>query len=73
MTEEGRARKLRDMVKETWDPPFGGRGSDADIAQTCVMQSLAWVFGKEFVGDLGVAQEIAIDQGIEMFQRELGK
>jgi hypothetical protein len=67
-----RAGLLRDQVLKTWSPPLiAGGERPADIAQTAVMQTLAFVFGKEFLGELTHAQQTAIDQGVELMERVL--
>ena len=68
-----RAEQLRDQVLKTWSPPLVGRGSDADIAQTSVMQTLAWVFGREFFTVLTLEQRLAIENGLETFTKVLSK
>lgn len=64
---------IRDQVMKTWSPPLMGMGRPADVAQTSVMQTLAWVFGKPFLGPLTENQEQAIDKGLDLMKRELGK
>ena len=66
-----KAELLRDQVMKTWSPPRMGSGGPAAIAQTSVMQTLAWVFGKPFLGTMTPPQERAIDLGIELMAREL--
>lgn len=68
-----RAEQLRDQVLKTWSPPLVGRGSDADIAQTSAMQTLAWVFGREFFVGLTYEQHVAIEKGLETFTKVLSK
>ena len=68
-----RAAALRDQVLKTWNPPQGfGAETAAQIAQTSVMQTLAWVFGKEFLPDLTYNQRCAIDQGLALFEKRVG-
>lgn len=67
-----RAEQLRDQVFKTWSPPIAGRGSDATIAQTAVMVTLAWVFGRrEFFTALTLEQHVAIETGLDMFTKVL--
>lgn len=66
-----RAEQLRDQVLKTWAPPLVGRGCDAAIAQTSVMQTLAWVYGREFFIGLTLEQHLAIENGLEMFRKVL--
>jgi hypothetical protein len=67
-----RAAALRDQVLKTWDPPLKiGCERPADIAQTAVMQTIAFICGKEFFGELTHAQQAAIDQGYELMERVL--
>ena len=58
-----RAERLMAQVMETWDPPKTTAGErKADIAQTAVMLTLAYVFGREFVpSELTDNQRLAID------------
>jgi len=69
--DEIRAIALRDQVMKTWNPPRMGSGGPAAIAQTSVMQTLAWCFGKPFLGPMTPTQERAIDLGLELMTREL--
>lgn len=63
-----RAEQLRDQVLKTWMPPLQAGGEcAADIAQTSVMLSLAYVFGKDFLGPLQGNQSAAIDSGLKLF------
>lgn len=66
---EKRAAILRDQVMKTWNPPLEGLGSPAAVAQTSVMQTLAWVFGKEYLGALNFAQNRVIDEGLALFAK----
>lgn len=68
---EERAALLRDQVKLTWNPPLRGRGVDADVAQTAVMQAMGFIMGKDFLGELTDVQSIVVTQGIEMMEGEL--
>ena len=72
MTPAQRAQLVRDQVMETWNPPTrAGESTMADVAQTAVMQTIAFIMGKESLGELTYEQELAIDQGLEMFEAEL--
>lgn len=70
-----KATLLRDQVLKTWSPPLKAGGeSPAQIAQTAVMQTLAFVFGRGFMpSDLTKPQIAAIDQGIEFMNSVLNK
>lgn len=70
--EASRAVALRDQVLKTWDPPYLGQNSKPeDIAQTATMQTLAYVFGKEFLPVLTPVQEVAIDSGVALLTKVL--
>ena len=59
-------------VKKNWDPPLKSGGeSPATIAQTSVMLTLAFVFGKDFLGVLTPEQRIAVDFGCKLFEEVL--
>ena len=63
---------LMRQVLLTWSPPLQGAGSKADIAQTVVMQTIAFVFGAAVLPkDLTYNQERAIAEGLELMEREL--
>lgn len=68
-----RAERLMAQVMETWDPPkTTAVERKADIAQTAVMLTLAYVFGREFVpSELTDNQRLAIDDGLKVLNREL--
>lgn len=66
-----RAELLRDQVKLTWSPPQHGIGQPADLVQTAVMQTLAWVLGRPFLGDLTDAQETAVADGLKLMEATL--
>ena len=67
-----RARRLRDKVKKTWNPPrITGSETSCQIAQTVTMLILAFVFGKEFLGDLSEVQDAVIDEGLEVLEEVL--
>lgn len=56
---------LRDQVLKTWSPPLkSGNETKAQIAQTAVMQTMAFIFGKDFFEHLTDNQEKAIDEGL---------
>ena len=65
-----RAGQLRDRVMQTWSPPRGfGSEKPADIAQTAVMQAIAYIMGPEFLGDnLTENQRLAIEASTLLFQ-----
>lgn len=70
MSIEERAAKLRDQVMQTWSPPSKhGQESEADIAQTATMLSLAFVFGRNFLGSLTDNQEAAVTSGLQLFEK----
>ena len=70
---EERAIKLRDQILKTWNPPLtSGDERKADIAQTSVMLSLAFVFGSEFLGPLTSNQQVAITSGLALFEKVIG-
>jgi hypothetical protein len=71
LTERERAMALRDQVMKTWDPPFSGMGSPACVAQTSVMQTLAFVYGVQFLPGLTIAQDAAIRGGVEKLNQVL--
>lgn len=67
---EERAIALRDQVLKTWDHPLmSAEERKADIAQTAVMLSLAFVFGRGFLGPLSDKQEAAITGGLKLFEK----
>lgn len=69
-----RAELIRDQVMKTWSPPLAtGSECTADIAQTAVMQSLAFVMGREFIGEMTKNQSAAIDSGLDLFNRVIGQ
>jgi len=65
------AELLRDQIKRTWNPPRLGPGQPADVAQTSVMQTLAFVMGREFLGELTESQEDAVRQGLRLLNQVL--
>jgi len=68
-----RAAKLRDHVREVWKPPADERDiSDTDIAQAAVLITLAYAFGREFIGDLTQNQAMEVDAGLEVIKNGLG-
>lgn len=71
MTELQRAELLRDQVLKTWYPPMGGQCSMATVAQTAVMQTLAFVFGVEFMPKMTFEQAAAIDGGMSLMNSVL--
>ena len=72
MSIRRKAQLLRDQVKKTWTPPLlHHNASQADCAQTAVMGTIAWVFGKEFLGELTSNQNVVIEQMIDMLKDEL--
>lgn len=74
MAERARAAKLRDQVLKTWNPPLKAGGeSPADIAQTSTMVALAFVFGREFMGELSPNQAAAVDSGAGLMRDVLGE
>lgn len=75
MTEqERRAALLMNQIMLTWRPPFHAGGeTKAEIAQTCAMQAIAYIMGRDFMPDrMSLNQRAAIDQGIALFEKELG-
>lgn len=62
-----RAAHLRDQILKTWNP----NQETAQIARTSVMQTLAYVFGREFLPELTYNQRCAIDQGLELCRQVL--
>lgn len=65
-----KASALRDQVLKTWDPPLiTGSESPAVIAQSSVMISLAFLYGRDFFPPLTVNQQAAIDGGLSLFER----
>lgn len=71
--EYARMVKMRDHLKKTWSPPLKGPGHYVDAAQTAIMQAMAYVMGKEFLGELTPEQQAAIDQGYEIYRKVLGE
>lgn len=65
-----RAAALRDKVMQTWDPPRKMRENEAiaTVAQTATMQTIAWIMGPEFMGQLDRNQQQAIDSGMLFFR-----
>ena len=71
---EYRASLLRDQVLKTWAPPRkSGNETPAEIAQTAVMQTIAFLMGSEFFQDLTENQQLAIDQGLQLMESTLIK
>ncbi len=68
-----RAKRLMEQVMETWDPPKTTGGErKADIAQTAVMLTIAYIMGREFIPDeLNDNQRAAIDDGLKLLINEL--
>lgn len=71
MSEKQRAARLREKIKKTWSPPETGFGRNADIAQSSVMISLAFIFGKDFLGPLSTNQENAVNGGLDSFNKDI--
>lgn len=63
-----RAEMLRDQVKKTWNPPLEGLSDSGTNAQTSTILTLAYVFGKDFIGELTVSQRAAVYSGCEVFE-----
>lgn len=72
---ENRANLLMEQVMKTWEPPrLTGGERPEDIAQTSVMITIAYIMGREFIPDeLTDNQRAALDSGLELFNRVLGK
>lgn len=71
MTRE-RARKLMQQVMKTWNPPATGFGRPADVAQTAVMQTIAFVMGRDFLpNNMTANQTAAIDEGLKLMDQVL--
>jgi hypothetical protein len=66
-----RAALLRDQVMKTWSPPLHGVGRPIDTHQTSTMLTIAWVFGRSFLGELTPSQDAAIDIGLELYSDAL--
>lgn len=68
-----RAGALMAQVMKTWDPPYSSEDERrADIAQTAVMITIAYIMGREFLPcDLTENQQAAIDSGLRLLDREL--
>jgi hypothetical protein len=63
---------IRDQVLKTWNPPrLTGKETLADAAQTSVILTIAFIFGKEFVGPLTQHPPEAIESGIKLFETVL--
>lgn len=71
MTERELAEALRDQVLKTWTPPITGMGCIATVAQTAVMQTLAFVFGAEFFDNLTFEQHTAIESSLKIMNKTL--
>lgn len=69
-----RAKRLMDQVMETWDPPATTAGErKADVAQTAVMLTLAYIMGREFMpNELNDNQRAAIDDGLKFLKQHIG-
>lgn len=68
-----RAAALRDQVKTHWNPPRDQKDATlADCVGTSVMQTLAWVCGRDFLGELTESQQAALDSGLVVFERHFG-
>ena len=66
-----RAQRLMDQVMKTWNPLTGSE-RPADIAQTSVMLTIAYIFGSEFLPqNMSRSQEGAIYSGLALLHREL--
>lgn len=65
-----RADTLRASIMQTWDPPRKMRDNEAiaTVAQTATMQTIAWIMGPEFMGQLARNQQQAIDSGMLFFR-----
>ena len=68
-----RAERLMNQVMETCDPPATTGGErKADIAQTAVMLTIAYIMGREFMPtELNDNQKAAIDDGLKLMVKEL--
>jgi len=67
-----RAELLRDQILKTWSPPLKSGGeSSGVVAQTSVMLTIAFLLGKDFLGQLTEVQQRAIDSGLELFEEVL--
>lgn len=71
MDEKARATLLRDQIMKTWNPPLSGMGCVATVAQTSAMQTMAFVFGPEFLPNLSFEQTSAIDGGLALMNAVL--
>jgi hypothetical protein len=71
-TPSARALRLADHVMKTWNPPLKGAGGLADVSQTSVMQTIAYIMGPEFLPDLTENQQAAIDSGMELMRKVVG-
>lgn len=74
ITEEAelRASLFMDQVLKTWDPPLQGSGSTATVAQTAVIQTIAFVHGPQVLPDaLTETQRRVIDEGLSLLNRVL--
>ena len=68
---DARAKGLRDQVLKIWNPPRIGMGTIYDVAQTAVMQTLAFVMGRQFLAGLTPVQQAVIDQGQELMEQTI--
>ena len=68
-----RAKNLRDQILKTWNPPHAFMSQDISTAiQTSIMQSLAFIFGEEFIPDnITDLQKEAIRKGLDVIEKEL--
>lgn len=72
LSAEQRASLLIAQVRRTWNPPRYGSGTMADVAQTAMMQTIAFVLGPAALPeDLTENQRLAIDEGLELMNQEL--
>ena len=74
MSNTVRAERLMWQIMKTWDPPLlPGGECKADVAQTAVMITIAYIMGRDFMpSELTDNQWEAIDSGLELFKQELG-
>lgn len=70
-----RAKQLMDQVMKTWNPPLlAGDEQKADIAQTSVMLTIAYIMGPEFMpSSLNDNQKDAINSGMEFYKQFFGE
>ncbi len=75
MSSSVRAERLMWQIMKTWDPPLlTGEECKADVAQTAVMITIAYIMGREFMpSKLTDNQREAIDSGLKLFKHELGQ